>query len=146
VFFPEFLYQLSARDQQVTWLDPLIQDQATTALLADISVDITVPDARILVLKNLTSQALPGAAQNVSTFHLLSLVPPTPGTNSIELTLIRNALAVGVNSILTWTGDVLVPPGWRVRARAVFNAAAAANTVGLDVVGILIPVGNIQRL
>jgi hypothetical protein len=52
-----------------------------------------------------------------------------------------------VISHLTFFGNpVIVPPQGSVNAVADFNAGVNANQVQLSLSGILIPVGNIQRL
>jgi len=144
VFFPEFLYQLSARDQRVTWLDPLITDLTTLASSLQIDVPVIVPEGRCLVLKNAVTEADPGAAQIVNVIAL-GLVTPSL-SNFIELQINRTPFAADTTAIPSWQGEVVVPPLWQITARGVFNAVVAANRVRLDIVGILIPVGNIQRV
>lgn len=145
MFFPEFLYQLSARDQQVTWLDPRIaRGDTLLAAAAVTAVAITVPTGLVLVLQNASLEADPGAAQNV-TESFFELLTPDAATG-VRITQDRTALAANVIGHLNWSGSILVPPNWQVRGAANFNAAAAANRVIADCIGILLPVGNIQRV
>jgi hypothetical protein len=76
VFFPEFLYQLSGRDQQVTWLDPSFSAVGDSALNVFVTVDaLTVPSDRVLVLQSVVGMAEPGAGQNVTDIRLQLFAP-----------------------------------------------------------------------
>lgn len=143
-FFPELLYQLSARDQQVTWLDPLIQIASASA--AQLSVDsvIDVPEGQVLLLKSVSSGATPGAAQNVDTQEIL--VNARGATIATRLVGRRHNPGSAISDFINWTGTILVPAGWQIRGRGTFSAGAAANATSLHVVGTLIPLGNVQRV
>jgi hypothetical protein len=147
VLFPEFLFQLSARDQQVTWLDPLITDQVVSAALTTVDALIRVPDGRCLILTTAVTSVDPGAGQNFTAITLALLAPgPVATANVVEIAENRTPGAADANFALAWSGAVLVPPGWAVLARNVFNSGVAANVTRLNITGMLIPVGNIQRV
>jgi hypothetical protein len=145
MFFPESLYLLSSKDQQVTWLDPVYVRQVQTVALASIVEDYTIPQGQVLLLQHAGMQTAPGAAQN-NTGQALVVKPTVATQPQVILDQTLAALAAGVNGWFYWNGTILVPPTWSVRASATFNAGAAANTVILFLVGMLIPVGNLQRV
>jgi len=65
VFFPEGLFTLSQRDQQVTWLDPGMYGfpgLRSVAIAADGSVSQQVPDGRCLLLQSVVALFQRGAA------------------------------------------------------------------------------------
>lgn len=144
MFFPEFLYQLSARDQQVTWLDPQLGTVVTSTAATSVSSSLTVPDARLLVVTALNLEAAPGLAQNITQMFLGFFNVAT----NVLASLTEDLVAKGANaaSSIDWQGEIVLPPGWGIRATGSFNAAAAANQVILTVAGILIPIGNVQRV
>lgn len=142
MFFPEFLYQLSARDQQITWLDPVIRNLDVSVAAVVVNADAFLANDRALILTNAVVNAFAGAAQTSDNTSLF-LIPPG---SSISIGLRGERPAAAANVILNWVGQVLVPPGWTLRGAAAFNAGVAANRVVFDFAGMLIPVGNIQRV
>jgi len=146
VLFPEALFLLSARDQQVTWLDPVLLDVEQTGLLVA-SVDqllLTVPPDRALLLYNIALRSAPGAAQFVTD----SLITVSPSTTGVAVRVVGDTTdyAANVVSFLNWQGTMLIPPTWRIFANMRWNAGAAANSWRVGLHGLLIPAGNIQRL
>jgi hypothetical protein len=143
VIFPEYLYKLSSRDQQVTWLDPRFDALSVAAAAASVQSTLRVPDGRVLVLSAAVVDAIAGAAQTLDRI-VLFCEPPDPSTISFRIS--GGIFAASVEQFVTWTGQLVIPPNWKVAATARFNAGVAANTVALSLAGILIPVGNIQRV
>lgn len=146
MFFPEFLFQLSARDQQVTWVDPLYAQRAPAAALAAAWSELitTVPEGRALVLTNAVAAGNPGGAQ-ACTFLGIQTRPPTL-TPAFSLQAEEFPVTASLTQTINWQGEVIVPPTWQVVLIATFDAAAIANAVSADLIGILIPVGNIARV
>jgi len=144
MFFPEFLYRLSARDEKVTWLDPRNERIVVILANAQVNADVSVPDSQVLILMAAQVTGLPGLAQNVAS-NLLQIIPPGQA-NSMELKRQSAALAANVISDLDWQGEIIVPPDWTVRAAVAYNAGAVNNETRLSLFGILIPVANIQRI
>lgn len=143
--FPELLYQLSARDQQVTWLDPRFDQQSTSLLAISVPTPVfQVPVDRVFVLCAAAVRADPGAGQNVDSLVIQILAPA--GSAGFNLKQRTEVAAANINVDLDWTGEILLPPAWQIRGIGSFNAGAVANLVVHNFFGILIPVGNIQRV
>lgn len=147
MIFPELLYQLSPRDQQVTWLDPVIRRVTTTqAALTVNALDEVVPTGRAFLLTNATLFADPGAGQNIDDIGLnIAVLNPGAGV-AVRIATRSGAAGADLLAILNWTGQILIPAGWQLQGSAHFNALGAANEIRFDLMGILIPIGNIQRV
>jgi hypothetical protein len=144
MFFPESLLKLSPRDQQVTWLDPIDLDVETSAAATTVEAAYFVPFDRILILQNAHLHAQPGAAILTSALTIATFYQTTGNPNF--LTRNDTDVAAGLFANLTWTGSIVVAPGWGVLGRGSFGGAAAPNLVNLALHGMLIPVANIQRV
>jgi hypothetical protein len=143
---PEFLYQLSGRDQQVTWLDPRIQRVSESQASVSFStVADIVPEGRALILLNASLLVAPGGAQTVNAASaFIAVVVPNGPTRRIAT---LNFTPAGAEDVaLNWVGQILLPPGWGLLGGAAFNLGVAANVLTFDYFGVLIPVGNIQRV
>jgi len=144
VLFPEFLYQLSARDQQVTWLDPVIARPETIDAAAFNVARFAVPDGRMLVVANVCLHSFTAGVTTISLMRL-TLFPPA-GAGVMDLA-IRTPVAGLTADVLNLNGlEVLVPAQWIVEARTTFSAGAAGNTTRLNLAGILLPIANVQRI
>lgn len=95
---------------------------------------------RLLVLKSAVVTARCGAAQT-STARRMSIMPPNPGTESYLSIDFTVTAAAGFASLM-WSGEVFVPPAWRLSATDNFSAFANANTFEWAWSGIIIPLGN----
>jgi hypothetical protein len=145
VLFPEQLYQLTKRDQQVTWIDPLIQRVVVSLANAVVSTDFQVPTDRALLVQGLFCETIPGAAQNATGIFLGALSPPAGTGIFVLLNANRTAGAVGARTFTEWRGELVIPANWIVRAQGNFNAGVAANQVDLHMYGLLIPAANVSR-
>lgn len=147
MFFPELLYQLSARDQQVSWLDPSVSRITAGAAAPTVTANLlTVPAGLALILQALSVGLDPGAAQSILNVAF-RILPPAPA--AAPEVLISNewfVLTANQNRAHNWQGSVLVPPGWRLACVGTFDAGAANNVVDASHMGILIPIGNVQRI
>lgn len=145
-FFPESLFVLSERDHQVTWLDPLFAqiNPAGAAVTSFSEVIYTVPNDRSLLLQGAFIGSNPGAGQ-IGTSCILMVRTPNA---SLDYRLAANYTRQGadVNMALNWSGSLLIPSGWRIAAVAEFDAGVAVNAISADVLGLLLPNGNIQRV
>jgi hypothetical protein len=145
VHFPEFLYQLSSRDQQVTWLDPVFfRATEGTAGLTPSTAPFRVPLGKVLMLTNVNITGIPGAGQAVTRMFAVIISPA--GTAQRSIMSFRTVLAADIESHHNWSGEIIVPSEWRLQAIGNFNLAVAVNEVTFDFCGILLPVGNVQRV
>jgi hypothetical protein len=143
-FFPEYLYQLSGRDEQVTWLDPLFNLQAGTGTTATVdTTDIVVPTGRALLLQAANVEA---TITGVEALQVLRIRLITPGTPFVFPLAIQFELAATGSDALNWSGSVIVPPGWSLDGFAQKSGAVSSILVQFTISGLLIPIGNIQRV
>lgn len=142
MFFPEFLLKLSQRDEQVTWLDPVVQRVRVSAAAAQVFATFTVPEGRALALTHVGAGGTPGAAQNLTNLRAYVARPNT----GVPIILANGIFNSAVFDFISWQGQVLLPPGLIVELQADFSAGVAANIAVLDLIGVIIPVGNIQRV
>ena len=143
-FWPEALYQLAARDHQITWLDPVLFHTFTAAAATTVEAKFTVPAGRMLLLQSATVEAVSGAAQTVSYLAVVA-IPPVGGVPFVALAG-EWTTGAPAKRFVNWSGSVVIAPGWIIDGTADYSAGAAANTTGLAIAGLLIPVGNIQRI
>lgn len=145
--FPEQLYQLSVRDLQGTWLDPLIQLTSESAGTTNVVANFTIPEGRALLLNFAGVEGRPGTGQNIVNSTLLLTSEIAGASTFIFLAVDNIAKAANVNAMLSWTGaTLLVPPTWLLQANVNYNAAVTNNVTRLHLHGLLIPVANIQRV
>lgn len=145
-FFPELLYQLNERDQQSTWLDPLLtRSTASTAATSVTATSAIVPLGRILVLQSCSAGGDGGGAQ-LCLRLAIGVTPPNQTTGFALASQISDPPAGFAQVRANWSGSVIVPAGWSLFATGTFNLGVAANSVNLDLAGIFLPVGNVQRV
>lgn len=145
-FWPEGLFELSARDRQVTWLDPVLFVTDLTAAAVAVDVEYVVPDGRILLLQNAVADFGPGAAQTVLDAQIVVRPVLTVDPFCYLAVNYYNTPAAPNGRFINWSGSIIVPPTWQVQALGNFSAGAAGNFVSLAVAGLLCPVGNVARL
>lgn len=139
--FGDRLYQLSERDVQARLLDPFVRRTVETIAIANfVTTALRVPTDRVLVLSAAAIYALAGAAQTLSRFEIV-----LRSRNGVQFRLFGETFAATNQGNGNFSGDVIVPADWDIFAQVFFNAAAAANTVEVDVFGMLIPIGNVER-
>lgn len=144
MFFPESLYLLSQRDQQVSWLDPVLFRNEAAIAAVDLGLNFTVPNGRALILQNVLVYAIGGGAQTVTAMEI-ALQLPGAGVGSFVYLTAREPVGAAVAQ-LQWQGSVIVPEKWQVAGNASFSAGAVANTIVTGTTGVLVPIGNMQRL
>ena len=146
----EFLYELTPRDMQQSWLDPVIITSNGLTAASVVTASYEVPVGRCLLLRSSVANADAGGAQTVDRVTL-ELLPPDESNIAIAISeKISSNVGTSATSKVSmnteWSGEVVVPQEWTVRARGNFSAAVSANSIELHVVGLLIPIGNIQRI
>lgn len=97
----------------------------------------------MLILQNVHAEAQPGAGQACTELAIIARAGSMPNR---RLTASTFAAAAGIKQHVNWSGSIIVPPRGLVLATGTFDAGVLGNNVLLDVIGILIPVGNIQRV
>jgi hypothetical protein len=142
VFFPEFLLKLSARDEQITWLDPLSDNVSALTATASLTVTFTLPDTRALILQAANVRGIAGVGQTCDRLQIVLSPRATAAGNALLLEYVAAAL----ENSRSWSGSLLVPPQWVIQGNVRFNAGVAANDVRLSLFGMFIPVANIQRI
>lgn len=145
--FPEQLYQLSRRDEKISWLDPINIAISTSATNTAVSVSGAFNLERINLINALNASSFPAA--DAATALVITLQPPV-GPQSIELARI-DRLALGNNGFpltvrCTFPGGLFVPRGWRLATLGAFSAATGVNAVNLSITGVAIPSANFDRV
>lgn len=142
----DFLYELSQRDQQVTWLDPTAFTLTASGLNTQVDATYAVPVGLCLILMSLCGNGSAGAGQN-NIRITLELSPPSDLGNFVAISEVTSAqIGVATPTLsLPWSGRLYIPQLWTIRCRSSFSASAFANFSELNVLGMLIPIGNIQR-
>ena len=140
-FFPDWIYRFTPRDEQVTPLEivTVTQTAGAVANATRTTASYTVPTGRILILKHLALEAIPGAAQfmlRAETF-ILSVAP-----FSQTLTGITNTTTFTDRFLWGQSINVVVPSGGVINTTFTFNAGVAANNGNQYLTGLLIPRGN----
>lgn len=151
----DFLYQLTPRDSASEFLQVFTYRIQSLVLAANVDADFVIPDEHMLLLQGYTVSLVPGGAQSVRG-GLLLFVEKQGGTNFRTIGTLKNVSgtngAAGILSVInTGAGlaaafdgnpQIYLPPGGTIKARGSFDAGAAANSVVLDLFGILMPKGN----
>lgn len=145
---PEQLIRLSARDQQVTWLDPLIISVGLSQAIIDIAVDSAqVPLGRMFILSHASMDITPGGGAQVFTQQIRLHSGPPP--NLLPFVTLKQQLSnvplAGDEGSLDWDGHVYLMPGQFLRARATLSSGVPVHTINLQAWGILVPIANVQR-
>lgn len=145
MFVPEFLYRLSARDEQVTWFDPVYDQVGQSSTGANhVNVSSAVPTGRAWLITHILATGNPAPAENVIAINITLLDPL--GTERLRLRDLEQALVGGAIAEALWNGEIMLLPGWTVRSAVSKNAAVSNMISFLNVFGVLIPIGNIQRV
>lgn len=138
--FPEWLYRLLPGDAGSQQLGVIWRENASTANLAAVGITVyTVPNDKCLVLTNMTSE---GQATGVTLQRMRMMADPPDGTVRYNFFDRWTGFAAGTYGANVWTGEIVIPGGWRVRAENTYSAAAATNTCTAELHGFLIPRGT----
>lgn len=139
--FPEWLYKLLPGDAGSQQLGVVWRENTITAALVTVGGTVyTVPSDKCLVLTNATLHFTPGAAQTSNRRRLMA--DPPDGTTRYNIWDAQGATAVATATAHDWVGEVVIPPGWKVRVEGEFSAGAAANISNAEIHGYLIPRGT----
>lgn len=100
---------------------------------------------RYVLLTHACIIGVPGAGQNVTQMQIELLGPdggqPTPPW---LVNISATALAANVTGVLTFDGELIIPPAWILSSLATFNAGVAANRTDVSYFGYTLPIGTLQ--
>lgn len=141
--FPEWLYSLLPGDQGSLKLELVWREKSASSIAADVGVTVyEVPKDKCLVLSNATMRFSPGDAAGVVNRRRLIADPPA-GTTRFDILDDETNGAAGQTVSNNWQGEVVLPPGWKVRVEAFFTGTLHANdTAAAEIFGYLIPRGT----
>ena len=147
--FPDFLYELSARDLVGQNLSPIFASGFTSGLFGTLNLTFTLNRGFASILENLLIYGTPGNGQSVSQLQVF-LQPPDPSTALIPLEFIDFAAIPLVNGIRTsrWASGpgLSVPGDFKIIFQATFSAFANPNALSASIVGMRVPIANIDRV
>jgi hypothetical protein len=141
----EFLYQIRDRDEQLTWLEPvLLYESVDLANVLVTAITDIVPERNLLYLTSAVVRAVAGGAQAVSSVYLQA-VGPDGISRIIHFVTTAGLIAAPASYAANFSGALYVPPGWYLSGAGVLNPRAAANTVQHTVTRQIHPLGNLGR-
>jgi hypothetical protein len=150
----ELLYQLTARDGQTDWLEPVLgTKKLVTGAALSAFVFFAVPLNKILILTNFSARILPNALQTVSNSRVavddaqgneLTVIKRVASDSNGALGIYPNIVsaAAGDNIAYDWQGEIIIPSLNVLSFRAQFSGAAI-HSVEFYYQGLLIPRGNV---
>lgn len=139
--FPEWLYKLLAGDAGSQQLGVIWREQSTSAASTSVGTTVyTVPADKCLVLTNMAGSFEPNAAQKCVRTRFMA--DPPEGTVRYNFFDEWPSLVAGAFAGKTWTGEVIIPGGWKVRVEGTYDAGAAQNIARAEIHGYLIPRGT----
>jgi len=144
--FPEKLYLLTEKDRgSYSLLVPFFRRLSLSSAATEVTVSLALTELgdRYLLLQSASARGAAGAAQ-AQVQRLIFLSTPSVGETEVQYDLRSERIAT--DGTTDWSGSILVPPNWRIRAYGAWNAGAAANEITISAIGVLIPRGSIQRL
>lgn len=144
MLFPDALYRRTSRDIGQPWariyVPPVLFVFPASAV---VDPSLRAPGDQCVILTNITASFLPGAAQTL-TEAMVDTGPALATMARIASFIPPVGLPANTTSTFNWQGEVVIPPSWFIRCRAVFNAGAAANVVICQLMGMSLPLGSIQ--
>lgn len=144
----EQLYRLSARDEQLSWLQPVILGQLQGAASTAVGAGWTIPKSALVVAKKIFVRAIPAAGQRALLVQAL-LSPPEPSTAFVLLGSkdVSNIPTVALQHDLTVElGDMYISENWRITGQVLYDAGVGFNQLNVSFTGVQIPNGNVDRV
>ncbi len=144
MFFPEKLWTPSARDVQMSLLQPLHVKIPITGAFNTITVIHTPPRGFVDIIAYIHTLGTPGAGQNYTLYNL-SIFDVVGGNSICEI--FESAAPGGANVVQNSAiglQHLVLPEGENLNYTISFNAAVANNTAILNIIGMRIPRGNFQ--
>jgi len=147
--FPDFLYELSPRDLVGQNLSPIFASAFTSALSTSLFISFTLNRGFCSIIENVVFYGTPGNTQGVTQLQLY-LQPPDPSTALIPLDYIDFGASPTINRISTlrwYSGPGLAIPGdFKILCQALFSGAVNPNFLSASIVGMRVPIANIDRV
>jgi len=146
MIIPEALYRLTPNDQgyrfAMAWRR---SSQAVAVGGGDTSVTITNDlSGSVILLTSVFALSVPGSGQIVDQQSIDVLPPTGEPTPLYYIAFDDTDYAANFQASISWSGDEVIPPGWRVRAFISFGAGANDNAVRMHASGIAIPLGTLR--
>lgn len=138
--FPEFLFKLTARDEQVTPLEAITYAGQTANANASVvaTADYTVPMGRVLALTS--CGVYMGSAAGVTPQTGIVYAVDPSGNQAIVHAETYTAAAGAIAA--TGGGVVYLPENFILRGQGTWSGAGLFNSINLTFTGVLIPRGN----
>lgn len=137
--FPEWLYRLLPGDAGSQLLGVVWREGAATGA-SPVSVDVyVVPNDKCLVLTNLAVFINPDPAVAVTRGRVMA--DPPDGNTRYNILELGGPFAADANVPGNWSGEVVIPGGWKVKCEGLFTGGAA-NSVNCELHGYLVPRGT----
>lgn len=144
----DYLYELTPRDMQRSWLDPLAFKVLNSVVAINVNNTYVVPTAQALILYSANVASFAGATQTVTSQDLYISAEGDAALVRIVGQTAAESSSAGPTPILNlnWSGYIVVPQLWTIRATSIFSGSVNANQSEMSLIGMLIPAGNFQRV
>lgn len=138
----EDLYQLTPRDEQVTWLEQNMTWMQLSASQSTISTFFVVPQNRVLILDHIMMVGEAGATQTTDLMQALVYQNTIGGALAGALFIEREATSPVRKNISRNFQKTMIGPGQILWMGILFSAAVNPNFAQISTNGLLIPRGN----
>lgn len=149
--FPDFLYSLTPRDEQVTGIEIVNHQFGTMSTAANVSStpssgNYTVPKGKVLIINSLTFFAR-AFATGQTIWAALRAIPIAGGSQVYYLAAGSpgNSLTTGLDNYFPATNaaHIIIPENYTLSIEMQFTVAGASSVFNGALNGILIPRGTI---
>jgi len=124
------------------WFRRFAVSTATDALTSEL---FEVAADKILVLTSASGQVTPNAADDILSFSFATGVEGSGNFTFSQFNTIAALATAGEPQVLTWSGELWLPPAGVLKVGTVKGASANNLNASMSFHGFLIPRGNIQR-
>jgi len=144
--FPDFLYRLTPRDEQITSIEIVNKFKflADALTVLDDPTFYTIDNSRVLVITNLTAQ-LYGDGTNIGKYFIVQNVDVDENIMS-EICTIQTPLNERIaaeTQAFNWQGNVICPPSTFIKVIAQFDGDdMATNNASISMQAVALPRGT----
>lgn len=143
--FPDFLYQLNARDLSGSLVEIVARSALeTTSLTAVTSVLYTVPADKIFVLNSATTFISNGGLSGIAFAGFVTVSGPSFGATPCDIGMVNPTLASVRQYNWSFSGEVLIPESSTLEITTLFSTAGTNAVVRHSLWGYALPKGNIH--